>query len=222
MNRMQPARPRAHPVPNRRLPAALLTGRMAARTAPRGARTIHEQPRTGSPAEIPRHKRALVVTYRRSGRAVPTPVWAAAGEDGRLYVRSERAAGKVKRLRRDSRLLVAPCTVRGRPLGKPFEATARVLAPEEEQRAEQALVARYGFGRWLFEHSVDVARIDMCYLEIVPGPWEDADVGARASGAAGGAQTSKGAAAQEAGEASGTPVAPNGPGGTRMGAPADG
>jgi PPOX class probable F420-dependent enzyme len=166
------ARPRARPVPNRRLPAALLTGRLAARTAPRGARTIHERPRSGSPAEIQQHKRTLLVTFRRNGTPVPTPVWAAAA-DGHLYVRSERAAGKIKRLRRDPRLLLAPCTVRGKPLGEPFEAHAVVLAPEGEVVAESALVARYSFGRALFEWAVDVARIDMCYLEITPGAWED-------------------------------------------------
>jgi PPOX class probable F420-dependent enzyme len=166
------ARPGARPVPNRRLPAALLTGRLAARTAPRGARTIHERPRSGSPAEIQRHKRALLVTFRRNGTPVPTPVWAAPA-DGHLYVRSERTAGKVKRLRRDPRLLVVPCTVRGKPLGEPFEARAVVLAPKDEDVAESALVARYGFGRALFEWAVDTARIDMCYLEITPGEWDD-------------------------------------------------
>src|SRR6478752_6628585 len=126
-----PARASAHPVPSRRLPGALFSARMAARTAPRGAREIAGTPRTGSVDEIARHKRALLVTYRRDGTPVPTPVWAAPG-GGRLYVRSERDAGKLKRLRNDARLLVAPCTVRGRPLGAPFEARARVLARAEE------------------------------------------------------------------------------------------
>jgi hypothetical protein len=165
------ARKTARPVPERRLPAAVFNGRMIARTAPRGAREIADAPRTGSPSEIPPSKRSLLVTYRRSGKPVPTPVWAAEA-DGRLYVRSERAAGKVKRLRRDARLLVAPCTVRGKPLGAPFEARARVLEPAEEPLAERALVTRYGLGRKLFEISMDILRVDMCYLEITPGAWE--------------------------------------------------
>jgi hypothetical protein len=120
--------------------------------------------------EIARHKRALLVTYRRDGTPVPTPVWAAR-DGGHLYVRSERASGKLKRLRNDSRLLVAPCTVRGKPLGAPFEARARVLSPEEEGIAERALAARYGLGRELFERTMDLLRVDMCFLEITPGPW---------------------------------------------------
>ncbi len=167
---MSAARPSARPVPERRLPAAVFNGRIAARTAPRGVRAVADAPRTGSPREIPPSKRSLLVTYRRSGKPVPTPVWAAEA-DGRFYVRTERAAGKVKRLRRDPRLLVAPCTVRGEPLGAPFEARARVLDAAEEPIGERALVARYGLGRALFERAMDLLRVDMCYLEITPGAW---------------------------------------------------
>ena len=86
-------------------------------------------------------------------------------------MRSERSSGKVKRLRRDARLLLAPCTVRGRPIGAPLEASARVLDGEEEPGAERALAMRYGLGRELFERAMDLMRVDMCYLEIMPGAW---------------------------------------------------
>ncbi|HEX3392788.1 MAG TPA: PPOX class F420-dependent oxidoreductase [Solirubrobacteraceae bacterium] len=171
------ARPGAHPVPGRRPPAAIFLARLAARTAPAGARTITEAPRTGTTQEIAAHKRALLTTFRRSGVPVSTPVWAAEA-DGRFYVRSERTAGKVKRLRNDSRVLIAPSTVRGRPLGAPLEARASVVSSEREQIAERALVRRYGLGRRLFEWTFDRLRIDMCYLEIVPGAWESAEGGA--------------------------------------------
>ncbi len=67
------------------------------------------------------------------------------------------------------RLLVAPCTVRGKPLGAPLEATARMLPPDDEPLAERVLAARYGFGRVIFEWAMDVLRVDMGYLEITPG-----------------------------------------------------
>jgi PPOX class probable F420-dependent enzyme len=157
-------------VPGRRLPAALPSARLAARTAPRGARENTAAPRTGSIEDVARCKRALLVTYRRDGTPVPTPVWAAPA-GGALYVRSERSSGKVKRLRRDARLLVAPATVRGRPLGPPFEASAMVLEGPEEAVAEQALARRYGLGRELFERAMDLMRVDMCYLRVTPGAW---------------------------------------------------
>lgn len=165
------ARPGAHPVPGRRPPGALPAARLAARTAPAGARTIADAPRTGTMHQIAAHKRTLLTTFRRSGVPVSTPVWAAEA-NGRFYVRSERTAGKVKRLRNDPRVLIAPCTVRGRPLGTPLEGSASVVPQEREPLAEQALARRYGLGRALFEWTFDRLRIDMCYLEIVPGPWK--------------------------------------------------
>ncbi|HTU79788.1 MAG TPA: PPOX class F420-dependent oxidoreductase [Solirubrobacteraceae bacterium] len=164
------ARPSARPLPDRRLPGALPFARLAARGAPPGMREIAEAPRTGALAEIVAHKRTLLVSFRRSGTPVPTPVWAAEA-GGLLYVRSERTAGKCKRLRADSRVLIAPCTVRGRPLGAPLEGSARVLERAGEPAAERALAGRYGLGRWLFEYAMDLLRIDMCYLEISPGAW---------------------------------------------------
>jgi PPOX class probable F420-dependent enzyme len=164
------ARPGARPRPGRRLPAALPLARLAARTPPPGTHELTDQPRTGSLEEIGRCKRTLLLTYRRVGTPVPTPVWAArAGEV--LYVRTERSSGKVKRLRRDQRMLIAPCTVRGEPMGAPLEASARVLGAEEETVAEQALASAYGLGRELFERAMDLLRVDMCYLEITPGAW---------------------------------------------------
>jgi uncharacterized protein len=165
------ARPRARPVPGRRMPAALFSARLAARTAPAGTRRILDAPRVGSVVEIAACKRTLLVTYRGDGTPVATPVWAAE-QAGRLYVRSERSSGKVKRLRRDTRLLVAPCTVRGEPLGAPLEARARVLDPDEEPLAERALATGYGSGRALFEWAMDALRVDMCYLEILPRAWD--------------------------------------------------
>ena len=63
------------------------------------------------------HKYALLVTFRRDGTPVPTPVWFGIGADGNVYVESFVEAGKLKRLRNDPRAVLAPCTVRGKPVG---------------------------------------------------------------------------------------------------------
>jgi len=90
------------------------------------------------------HKYCLLVTYKRSGEAVPAPVWFGL-RDGKLCVRSEANVAKVRRIRNDARVRVAPCTVRGKPLGLPVEGRAQVLdqAGDREQ-AEAALQANYG------------------------------------------------------------------------------
>ncbi len=112
------------------------------------------------------HKYCLLVTYRRSGEAVPTPVWFGLG-DGKLYVRSETDAGKVKRVRNDPRVRVAPCTMRGKPLGPPAEGRARVLDQNDDiEQAETALKANYGIGRKLYEGAGGAFGVKTVYLEI--------------------------------------------------------
>jgi uncharacterized protein len=112
-------------------------------------------------------KYALLTTFRRDGTPVPTPVWFGVA-DGRLYVRSEAEVWKVKRIRNDPHVRVAPATVRGKPLGPTTEATARVLPSAEEERAEAALAANYGLGRRLYERGGERLSVDTVYLEIAP------------------------------------------------------
>jgi PPOX class probable F420-dependent enzyme len=167
------ARRTAHPVAGRRIPGAKLTGVLGSRTQPADARRLTDVPRTQTIDSFTTSRHGSIVSFRRDGRAVPTPVWVALA-DGHVYVRSERASGKVRRLRRDPRALVAPCTRRGQPTGAPLEMIARVLPPAEEQIGESALKRRFGFGRELFELTMDVMRVDMCYLELTPEPWDEA------------------------------------------------
>jgi PPOX class probable F420-dependent enzyme len=115
------------------------------------------------------HKYCLLVTYRRSGEAVPTPVWFGLG-GWALYARSEAKVAKVARIRNDPRVRVAPCTVRGKPLGPPAEGRARVLQEQSEiEAAEAALGANYGLGRRLYEGAATGALgIETVYLEVTP------------------------------------------------------
>lgn len=80
----------------------------------------------------------MLVTFRRSGEPVPTPVWFGL-HDGRLYVESLAEAGKVKRLGHDWRVRVAPSTVRGKPTSAFANGTGRILGASEETDAESAL-----------------------------------------------------------------------------------
>jgi len=96
-------------------------------------------------ADLGRSSYMSLATFRRDGRAVETPVWVASSQ-GRLYVFSEGDAGKVKRLRRDSRVRLAPCGVRGRVLGPWVDGSARVVSEADvEARAYAALRRKYGW-----------------------------------------------------------------------------
>ena len=137
------------------------------------ARWLHPQARqaASSPAGqggfegLAGHKYALLTSFRRSGEGVPTPVWFGI-HDWRMFVRTGREDGKVKRIRREGRVHVAPCNFRGRPLGPPVTGTARVLGADEEAAAERALEANYGLGRRLYERGAAPGPEKSLYLEI--------------------------------------------------------
>jgi hypothetical protein len=86
-----------------------------------------------------------LTTFRMDGSAVATPVWFA--PDGNaLYIFTAGESGKVKRLRRSSRARIAPCTARGRSLGDPEDASARLVDDASEgARAYRALRRKYGW-----------------------------------------------------------------------------
>ncbi len=124
-------------------------------------------PATGALESLFANKYTLLTTFRRDGSPVFTPVLTGF-DGGRVYVRTERGSGKVKRLRREPGALASPCTGPGRPVGPPLRMRGRVLPANEAPRAERALATRHGLDRAFFELFFDVLRVDMCYLELVP------------------------------------------------------
>lgn len=83
-------------------------------------------------------------TRRKSGVAVATPVWFAL-QGGRLYVYSLADAGKVKRIRNNPRVRVAPCDIRGGLEGDWIEARAAIVHGEEEALGHRLLDDKYGW-----------------------------------------------------------------------------
>jgi hypothetical protein len=114
------------------------------------------------------HKYAVLVTFRRNGEAVPSPVWFGLDAQGRVYVRTMHDSGKVKRVRNDPQALLAPSTVRGRPTGAAIEATARIVPSADWPHAEATLQAAYGIGRKLYEGAFGGGAEIGTYLELTP------------------------------------------------------
>ncbi|MFI5587146.1 PPOX class F420-dependent oxidoreductase [Amycolatopsis sp. NPDC051758] len=86
----------------------------------------------------------VLTTFRRDGRAVPTPIWVA-GDGGELVLWSERKAGKVKRIRNSGRVEVQACDVRGKKThGAVVSGQARLLDLSESERVRRAITRKYG------------------------------------------------------------------------------
>ena len=112
------------------------------------------------------HAWCLLLTRRRDGTLVPTPL-AFALEADRLLLRTAADSAKVRRLRRDPSVVVAPCDVRGKPLGPGLAARGRPLSsPDERAAAERAITARYGLAGGIWSRLVRAARLEAAYLEV--------------------------------------------------------
>jgi PPOX class probable F420-dependent enzyme len=93
----------------------------------------------GAPAAFP-GKYLSLTSFRRNGSGVATPVWFVEA-DGRLLVETDASSYKVRRIRRDPRVTIAPCTATGRLRGTPVPAWAELL-PDAEVAGVDRLMAR--------------------------------------------------------------------------------
>ena len=85
-----------------------------------------------------------IESYRRNGAGVRTPVWIVE-EGGRLYCWTMASSGKVKRIRNNAGVKLAPCDARGAILGEWIEADARVLDGAADIKAQAKRMRRkYG------------------------------------------------------------------------------
>jgi PPOX class probable F420-dependent enzyme len=110
---------------------------------------------------------ALVVTFKRSGDAVPSPVLFALA-DGKVVFRTDASVGKVKRMRNNPRVLVGPCNMRGKPRGPLAAGSARFLDGTEAEEARLALRRNYTLPMGIFESGVDRMPIELEYVEVTP------------------------------------------------------
>ncbi len=89
-------------------------------------------------------------TYRKNGAGVRTPVWFAAdpstnldSPDAKLIVYTTGDSGKVKRIRNNGRVKIAPCNSRGGLLGEWVGAQAEIVTGDEAAHGMSLLNKKY-------------------------------------------------------------------------------
>jgi hypothetical protein len=112
------------------------------------------------PAEFAGQKYLSLATFRKTGLAVRTPVWFVEDND-RIYLFTNPKSGKVKRIRTNPSVRIAPCTIRGRVTGPEFEATARILPSSEAEHGRSLMKKKYWLMRIPFLWSKDSIFIEL-------------------------------------------------------------
>ena len=118
-----------------------------------------------------RYRQIVLVTFKRSGDAVPSPInHGVAG--GKLYVRTDASTAKVTRIRNNPNVLVVCSDLRGRPRGPVVAGVARILDEAEHAHADAAIAANWSLPMKLFERSLDAGSrtlgVPMAFVEITP------------------------------------------------------
>jgi len=94
-------------------------------------------------SQFVREKHISLETYRKTGEAVRTPVWFIE-ENGELLVRTDSSTGKIKRIRNNPRVRIAPCNARGTVKGRWVDGEARMIESESSEHVFSLLRKKYG------------------------------------------------------------------------------
>ena len=96
------------------------------------------------------HKYLNLETFKKSGEGVKTPVWFAvdpaselASDAARLFAYTIGNAGKVKRIRNNGHVRIAPCDMRGNLLGDWLEARAEIVTGADAEYGNRLLNKKY-------------------------------------------------------------------------------
>ncbi|MFI5614887.1 PPOX class F420-dependent oxidoreductase [Amycolatopsis sp. NPDC051903] len=98
--------------------------------------------------QLARSMNVSLTTFRKDGTPVSTPVGGVVG-DGKLYILSYPNTGKLKRLRNNSRVTVAPCNSAGvlSAGARTIEGAGRILDTEETKRAYRLMARKMPLAR---------------------------------------------------------------------------
>ena len=101
-------------------------------------------------AALEKHDFLNLETFRKNGEGVRTPVWFAAdpaadirSHGAKLYIYTVENTGKVKRVRNNPRVRIAPCNRTGGLQGEWIEATAQVVQGAEAALGLKLLTQKY-------------------------------------------------------------------------------
>jgi uncharacterized protein len=100
-------------------------------------------------AQFANAKYLSLETFRNNGAGVRTPVWFAADPNPpngvmTFYVYTLPDSGKVKRIRNNPKVRIAPCNIRGDVRGAWIDARARFCSADEAAKGQSLLIQKYG------------------------------------------------------------------------------
>lgn len=114
-------------------------------------------------------------TFKKSGAGVRTPIWFAAdpaksldSADAKLYVYTNAETGKVRRIRTNGHVRIAPCDLRGNVSGQWMDARAVIVGGVDASYAMQLLNRKYFPLKQLLDFFSMFRRRERVIIAILP------------------------------------------------------
>lgn len=104
-------------------------------------------------------------TRRADGTRVATPMWFVE-EGGHIYMRTDSRSPKIKRIRKNPSVRIAPCTFRGAITGEWRDARAKLLSADQTEAINQLVRKQYGVFKRLIDLRNRIKGISIVAVEI--------------------------------------------------------
>ena len=118
-------------------------------------------------SQLSKFKYINIETYRKNGLGVRTPVWFIIYQ-GLIYFRTDEKSGKVKRLRNNPHVKIAPCDIRGNVKGEWFDGKIHFANSEESSIAYSMINKKYGVKTTLIRIFNKIRGTSPLVITIVP------------------------------------------------------
>lgn len=126
-------------------------------------------------AALAGHKYLNLETFKKSGEGVKTPVWFAAepstkldSNEAKLYLYTIGVSGKVKRIRNNGRVRIAPCDIKGRVLADWVDARAEIVTGDDAEHGMKLLNKKYFPWKQLLAFFASFSRRGRTVMSIRP------------------------------------------------------
>jgi uncharacterized protein len=121
------------------------------------------------------HKYLNLETFKKSGEGVKTPVWFAAdpsarldSSEAKLYVYTVGVSGKVKRIRNNGRVRIAPCNASGGLRGEWVDTRAEIVTGAEAEHGMRLLNKKYFPWKQVLDFFASFRRRERTVISIRP------------------------------------------------------
>ena len=109
-------------------------------------------------------KYICILTYKKNGDGVSTPVWFIR-KDNKIYIRTSNQSGKVKRIKNNNNVSYALCNISGRIKGEWHSGVAKI-EPDVNKMIFSKITEKYGLIAQIINILYKIKKMEIIIISI--------------------------------------------------------